>query len=200
MKRHIAIDIGASSGRLILGFLDQGILKMEEIHRFENKMTQEGEHFFWDIEHLFEEIVAGLIKIEADKAGNKHIDSIGVDTWAVDYVLINSEGHRVAPVYAYRDHRTDQTMEKVFSLMEQERVYEKTGIQFLQFNSIYQLFEHVRATKEDFNKASSFLMVPDYLNYLLSGKRSIEYTNATSTQLLDATSCTWTPTSLTLLE
>lgn len=191
MKRHIAVDIGASSGRLILGYLEQGKMKMDEIHRFENKMYQEDDHFFWDIDHLFLEIVSGLSKVPADESGERSLDSVGVDTWAVDYVLLNSENERVAPVYAYRDHRTDATMEKVFDLMEQEKVYEKTGIQFQQFNSIYQLFEHVRSVKEDFEKATDFLMVPDYLNFLLCGKKSVEYTNATSTQLLNASSCKW---------
>lgn len=199
MKRHIAVDIGASSGRLILGYLDQGKIVMEELHRFENKMYQEDNNYFWDIDHLFEEIVQGLLKLVKDSVGQKNLTSIGVDTWAVDYVLVNSDNERVAPVYAYRDHRTDSTMEKVFQIMEQSKIYAKTGIQFLQFNSLYQLFEHVRLAGEDFKKADAFMMVPDYLNFLLSGRRSVEYTNATSTQLLDAASCKWDDELLSLI-
>jgi rhamnulokinase len=199
MKRHIAVDIGASSGRLILGFLQQNKIVMEEIHRFENKMFQEKEHYFWDIDHLFTEILEGLKKLPTEADGEKSLTSIGVDTWAVDYVLVNSENKRVAPVYAYRDHRTDATMEKVFAQMAQDKVYAKTGIQFQQFNTIYQLFEHVRQAKEDIDRATTLMMVPDYLNFLLSGKKTIEYTNATSTQLLDAVSCDWDEDLLTLV-
>lgn len=184
----LAVDIGASSGRLILAWMKDNKLELEELHRFKNSMTYDGKHYHWDIDALFNEIIEGLKKA-SNVEGN--IDSIGIDTWAVDYVLINEEGERVAPVFAYRDHRTDETMDKVFEEMSRAKIYAKTGIQFLQFNSLYQLYEHVKADSEDFDKASQLLMVPDYLNYRLSKVAAIEYTNATSTQLLNVHSNTW---------
>lgn len=184
----LAVDIGASSGRLILAWMKDNKLELEELHRFKNSMTYDGKHYHWDIDALFNEIIEGLKKA-SHVEGN--IESIGIDTWAVDYVLINEDGKRVAPVFAYRDHRTDQTMDKVFEEMSREKIYAKTGIQFLQFNSLYQLYEHVKADRQDFDKASQLLMVPDYLNYRLSKVAAIEYTNATSTQLLNVHTNTW---------
>lgn len=187
-KSYIAVDIGASSGRLILGWLEDGKLKTEEIHRFKNAMTFQKGHYHWDVDGLYTSIVEGLKKA-AKRSDN--FSGIGVDTWAVDYVLLNQNGDKTAPVYAYRDHRTDESMDRVFDIVPRSDIYDKTGIQFLQFNTLYQLFEHVRLNGEDFNDAVSFLMVPDYLHYCLSGVKSNEYTNATSTQMLDAKMRDW---------
>lgn len=185
---NIAVDIGASSGRLILGWLEADKLQMKEIHRFKNSMVRKNDHFFWDVDGLFDEIVKGLIKASKEDVS---FTSIGIDTWAVDYVLVDASGERVAPVYAYRDHRTDESISKVLKIMDRDRLYNKTGIQFLQFNTLFQLYEHVRNNGEDFNEVSSLMLVPDYLHFKLSGIRSIEYTNATSTQMLDVTTKGW---------
>lgn len=185
---HIAVDIGASSGRLIVGWIENEQLKLEEVHRFKNSMIFKDNHYYWDINQLFNEILTGL---ENSSNLDKKMVSVGIDTWAVDYVLLDENGEKVAPVYAYRDHRTDATMEQVFKCISQDEIYKKTGIQFLQFNTLYQLYEDVKTYKEDFKEVKTFMMIPDYLNYQLSGVKSIEYTNATSTQLLNVFTKDW---------
>lgn len=187
-NEYIAVDIGASSGRLIHCKTVDGKLNLTEIHRFKNQMVYNNNHYEWSVDKLYEEILVGLKKA-ADVC--EKITSIGIDTWAVDYVLVDNKGKRVAPVYAYRDHRTDNTMDKVFESMSKEVIYNKTGIQFQQFNTLYQLFEHVKAYADDFAGEISLMMIPDYLGYKLSGVKAIEYTNATSTQLLDAQTKKW---------
>lgn len=184
----IAVDIGASSGRIITGTLRKDILTIKEIYRFKNSLVHIKEHDYWDMDAIFEEIVTGLQKTVKDETST---ESIGVDTWGVDYVLLDAQGNRVYPVFSYRDHRTDNTMEKLFHLVKQEKIYEKTGIQFLQFNTIYQLFEHVRAYPGEIDKIHSFLMIPDYINYLLCKERAVEFTNASTTQLLNAYHQEW---------
>ncbi len=189
----IAVDIGASSGRLILGWLEENQLKLKEIHRFTNAMSMVGEHYKWDIDYLFDQIMEGLMKLK-DQPGlgeQMTFDSIGIDTWSVDYALIDDLGDKVGGVYAYRDHRTDETIAKVLEAMDQQKIYQKTGIQFLQFNTLYQLFEHARQNGQDLKRAKQFLMVPDYLNYRLSGVQAIEYSNATSTQMIGVHSKDW---------
>jgi rhamnulokinase len=140
------------------------------------------------VDALFAEIIKGLIQCK--KTVGK-IESIGVDTWAVDYVLLDDEGNKLGPVFAYRDHRTDETMDKVFAKMDAEKIYSKTGIQFQQFNTLYQLFEHIQSDPEIIRMTDSLLMIPDYINYRLSGVKSMEFTNATSTQLYNANTGMW---------
>lgn len=188
MRGYIAVDIGASSGRVILGWIEAGKLQMKEMHRFKNAMSLVGDSFTWDVDGLFNEIITGLTKV-ADS--DMELVSIGVDTWGVDYVLIDEKGDKVAPVYAYRDHRTDTSMEKVFDLMDKGSIYSKTGIQFMQFNTIFQLYEHVKAKADDFDQAFSLLLIPDYLHYKLSGVVSNEYTNASTSQLLNVYKRDW---------
>jgi rhamnulokinase len=185
-KNCIAVDIGASSGRVITGTLENDKLEIKEIHRFKNSMLYLNNHYYWDIDRLFDEIIKGLKKLK-DKA----VLSMGIDTWAVDYVLLDDKDRRVSPVFAYRDHRTDKIMEELFIRIKPEVIYDKTGIQFLQFNTIYQLYEHVKEQKEIVDKTNIFLMVPDYLNFLLSGVKAVEYTNATSTQLVNVHANCW---------
>ncbi|MBY9081335.1 rhamnulokinase [Paenibacillus sp. HN-1] len=179
MIYHIAVDIGASSGRLVLGTLKDGKLSLSEIHRFGNGFTERDGSCFWDIEYLFSEIIAGL-----KKAKSQGIDccTLGIDTWAVDYVLLDEAGERIQEVYAYRDRRTDFAMEQLAEIIPPETVYGKTGIQQLSFNTLYQLFVHNR---EELSRAESILMVPDYLYYRLTGKKVNEMTNASTMQLLN---------------
>ncbi|KAF9118456.1 hypothetical protein BGX30_004558 [Mortierella sp. GBA39] len=179
MDTHIAVDIGASSGRLVLGRLKHSKLVLEEIHRFDNGFRELDGSLYWDIEHLLEQIVAGLQA--AKKAG---VDSctLGIDTWAVDYALVDREGRRLREVYAYRDRRTDSAPAELEKLISREALYEKTGIQQLTFNTIYQLFAHDR---EERARADQVLLVPDYLYFRLSGRRINEVTNASTTQLLN---------------
>lgn len=187
-KIYIAIDIGASSGRFVMGQVINGKLDLKEVHRFKNSMMFHGGTYQWNIDNLFTEILKGLVKCGKEK---QDIESIGIDTWAVDYVLLDERGKRIAPVFAYRDHRTDKTMEKVFKVISKEKIYKNTGIQFLQFNTLYQLYEHMAEFPEDFQNAKTLLMIPDYLNYRLCGKMGIEFTNATSSQLLNVTTKEW---------
>lgn len=179
MTNHIAVDIGASSGRLVLGTLKDGRLELSEIHRFANGFTERGGSCFWDIDYLFGEIIAGLQKAKAQGIGQC---TLGIDTWAVDYVLLDEAGDRIQEVYAYRDRRTDHAMERLAEVVPPETVYGKTGIQQLTFNTLYQLFVHDR---EELSRADSILMVPDYLYYRLTGIKVNETTNASTMQLLN---------------
>ncbi|WP_340003582.1 rhamnulokinase [Paenibacillus sp. FSL K6-0276] len=179
MNNHIAVDIGASSGRLVRGILKEGILTLEELHRFSNSFTEQEGSCFWDIDYLFEQIIIGLQKA---KAQGITACTLGIDTWAVDYVLLDAEGHRVQEVYAYRDRRTDLVMEEVAKHISPQTIYEKTGIQQLSFNTLYQLYVH---SEEEIAKADQILLVPDYLYYRLTGCKINEVTNASTTQLLN---------------
>lgn len=179
MNNHIAVDIGASSGRLVLGRLVEGTLTLEEIHRFHNGFTEQDGSYFWDIDHLLEEILVGLHKA---KTLGITACTVGIDTWAVDYALLDQNGDRIQEVYAYRDHRTDHTMAEVGKRISPQDVYRKTGIQQLSFNTLYQLYEH---DAQELAQADQILMVPDYLYYKLCGRKINEVTNASTTQLLN---------------
>ncbi|WP_018750611.1 rhamnulokinase [Paenibacillus sanguinis] len=179
MTHHIAVDIGASSGRLVLGTLQDGKIQLQEIHRFANGFQERDGSCFWNIDALFGEILTGLAKV---KAQGIERCTLGIDTWAVDYVLLDQAGNRIQEVYAYRDHRTEHAMQRLAELIPPETVYGKTGIQQLNFNTLYQLFVHDR---EELARTDSILMVPDYLYYLLTGKKGNETTNASTTQLLN---------------
>lgn len=187
-KYSIAVDIGASSGRLILGYLENGLLKLEEIHRFENKIVKKADSYCWEADKLFQEIKNGL-----KKCNELYIkpDSIGIDTWAVDFVLLDENDQLLTEAVSYRDRRTDGIMEQVFEKIMKERLYLETGIQFQKFNTIYQLYSLNQNSPAILDKAKSFLMIPDYFNYLLTGKKANEYTNATSTQLVNAFTKKW---------
>lgn len=198
MTRYaLAVDIGASSGRLILGSIQLEKIVLKEIHRFENKMIKKGQHYCWDIEMLFSEIKKGI-----KKCCDIGIipESIGIDTWAVDFVLLDEDGELLTDAVAYRDNRTDGMMEEVFQKIIKERLYLETGIQFQKFNTIYQLYSLKKAQPDVFEQAKTFLMIPDYLHYLLSGIAANEYTNASSTQLLNAFTKKWDKTILDTLE
>ncbi|MCM3725769.1 rhamnulokinase [Neobacillus cucumis] len=195
-KYSIAVDIGASSGRLILGYLENGLLKLDEIHRFENNIVKKGDSYCWEADKLFQEIKNGLKK--CNELGIKP-DSIGIDTWAVDFVLLDEKDQPLTEAVSYRDPRTDGMMEQVFEKIMKERLYLETGIQFQKFNTIYQLYSIKQNSPEILDKAKSFLMIPDYFNYLLTGKKANEYTNATSTQLVNAFTKKWDHDLLDLL-
>lgn len=181
MKYFLAIDIGASSGRHILGWIENNVIKLEEIHRFKNQIEKINNHLCWNIDYLYEEIIKGLKKC---KEINKIPQSIAIDTWAVDYALLDENKNRIGEVVAYRDSRTENTTINI----SYEELYKRTGIQKQKFNTIYQL----KATaKKDIEKASYLLMVPDYLNYLLTGEIANEYTNATTTNLVSPITKDW---------
>lgn len=186
MVYYLAIDIGASSGRHILGHLEDGKLCLEEVYRFKNEMINDGGRLCWDVENLFHEVKAGLC---ACARIGKHPISVAIDTWGVDYVLLDGEGREILPVYAYRDGRGAQGTREVSKILTQERLYSLTGIQKQDFNTIYQLYcDKICGRLEG---AEHFLMIPDYLAYRLTGKLTNEYTNATTTNLVDARGHTW---------
>ena len=159
MKYYLAIDIGASSGRHIVGYLDNGQIMTDEVHRFPNGMDKVGEHLVWDTDRLFTEIKTGIKKAIA-KYGK--IESLSVDTWGVDYVLLRGESE-VYPVYAYRDVRMDETIDKVHEIVPFEELYARTGIEFNRFNTVYQLYADKIAGR--FEGDTDFLMLPEYFRY-----------------------------------
>lgn len=186
MKYYLAIDIGASSGRHIVGWLDNGKLKIKEVYRFKNGSELKNGILKWNVERLISEVVNGLK--EAKTQG--YVPSyIGVDTWAVDYALLNEEDEIIDDVYCYRDSRTGNVVPKVHKLIPFSELYKKTGIQFQPFNTIYQLYEDKISGR--LNRAKSFLMLPDYINYRLTGVKKQEYTNATSTGMVNAQTHNW---------
>lgn len=178
MTYHVAIDIGASSGRVILVNREDK-LEISEIHRFKNGFTKNNGHERWNINHLIDEILLGLEKI---KACGVETCTIGIDTWAVDYVLLDENGELLAEPVAYRDARTQGMMQKVFEKISKNNVYQKTGIQFLNFNTLYQLCAE---DSDLLAKAQTILMVPDYIAYRLTGKKVGEVTNGSTTQYLN---------------
>lgn len=187
MKRyHLAIDIGASSGRHILGCIENGRLALEEVHRFENYITDENGTLVWDIEHLVTEVKAGIAKCkEVDKIPS----TIAIDTWGVDYVLLDENEKEIMPAVSYRDGRTFAVMDEVAELISQETLYSRTGIQKQNYNTIYQLYCDKKSGKLD--KAKHLLMMPSYLSYKLTGVIKNEYTDASTTNLVNAETKTW---------
>ena len=173
---YLAIDIGASSGRHILGFIENGKLFIEEIYRFENRIIEKNNHLFWDVDQLFDEVKVGM-KIAA--RFNKIPVSVGIDTWGVDYVLLDENHMRLKDVSCYRDNRTKSFQDLKISRND---IYTLTGIQHQPFNTLFQLNSEQNKIKDN---SKHFLMVPDYLHFLLSGVMINEYTNMSTTQLLD---------------
>ena len=186
MTEFLAIDIGASSGRHILGREINGKLVLEEIYRFSNSPLEAGNRLVWNAERLFAEILTGLKRAKEIGRIPRYV---GIDTWAVDYALIDGDGKMIDDVVSYRDGRTARVIEKVHERVPFETLYEKTGIQFQPFNTVYQLYEDKDSGRLE--KAKYMLMLPDYLHYRLTGKMSREYTNATSTGLVNARLRDW---------
>lgn len=187
----LAVDIGASSGRCIYGAVSDGAFVTREIYRFKNAPLKGACGLVWDIDYLFHEVLAGFKR--AKELGLCPA-SVGIDTWAVDYVLLDGGGARIAPVRSYRDPRTEEAIAAVHAAVPFEALYARTGIQFQPFNTIYRLFKD--KTEGRLSAAHDFLMLPDYLNYLLTGKRVHEYTNATSTGLVNLNTRGWDRTLL----
>lgn len=188
MRYYLAIDIGASSGRHILGHRENGRLILEEIHRFENRQVHKNGHDCWDMENLWNGILDGL---KACKKIGKIPETIGIDTWAVDYVLLDQEDHVIGDAVAYRDKRTEGMREVVSEQVPAEELYERTGIQYQPFNTIYQLAALKQEHPEQLKAAEWMLMIPEYFHFRLCGVKQNEYTNATSTSLVHAEKKTW---------
>ncbi|MCD8124334.1 MAG: rhamnulokinase [Lachnospiraceae bacterium] len=187
-KYYLAIDIGASSGRHILGHVQNGKLLLEEIYRFDNRQLRRNGHDCWDMDNLWNGIVSGL---KACKTAGKLPATVGIDTWAVDYVLLDANDQVLGDAVAYRDSRTEGADALVEAVISPAELYERTGIQKQNFNTIYQLTAQKREHPEQLEQAKSFLMIPDYFHFLLTGVKKQEYTNATSTNLVNAREKTW---------
>ncbi len=187
-KYYLAIDIGASSGRHILASVQNGKMKLEEIHRFKNEQAEKNGHLCWDLNYLFHEIVAGIKK--CSELG-KIPTSVGIDTWAVDFVLLDENDEILGETIGYRDSRTNGMDTEVYKMIPPDQLYARTGIQKQMFNTIYQLMAVKKQHPEYLERAKSMLMIPDYFHYLLTGRKATEYTNATTTQLVNAVTNDW---------
>ena len=183
---YLAIDIGASSGRHILGSIENGKLSLQEIYRFENGMKNENGKLTWDIDSLTKNVIAGIK--ECNKVG-KIPSFLAIDTWGVDYVLLDKDKNVIRPVYAYRDSRTNGIPEKVDSIISRKDLFARTGIQAINFNTIYQLYADKLSGRLD--NAEHFMMIPDFLSYKLTGIMANEYTNATTGSLVNAKTNDW---------
>ena len=184
----LAIDIGASSGRHILGHVEDGRIVLEEMYRFDNKQVHKNGHDCWDMDNLWNGILGGL---KACREAGKIPQTIGIDTWAVDFVLIDKDGNTVGDAVAYRDGRTKDADKLVNKVIPAVELYARTGIQKQLFNTIYQLMALKEEHPEQLEKAQTMLMIPDYFDYKLTGVMKQEYTNATSTNLVYAAAKTW---------
>ncbi len=188
-KYYLAVDIGASSGRHILSHIDENNkIVLKEIHRFENGISKRNGKLCWSLDILFEEIVNGLIN-----SRNEDIipESIGIDTWGVDFVLLDENDKILGDTVSYRDTRTENMDKLVNEVISKEDLYSKTGIQFQPFNTIYQLMAIKNNEPKLLEKAKTLLLLPDYFNFLLTGVKATEYTNATTTQLINAETKQW---------
>ena len=179
LKYYLAIDIGATSGRHIVGWQEGGEIKTEEVYRFPNGVTKEDGHLIWDIECLYNSVLAG---IRVAFSRYPRIESLSVDTWGVDYVLLKGN-QEILPVYAYRDGRTEAAVPKVHEKVPFEKLYSRVGCQFQPFNSIYQLYDDKESGRLD--RATDMLMIPEYLMWKLTGVKAREYTNATTTGMVN---------------
>jgi rhamnulokinase len=183
-----AVDLGAESGRIMLARFDGQYLSLEEVHRFPNRPVIVHGHRFWNMLGLWDEMLAGLRKA---RTLTGTLESIGVDTWGVDYGLVDNRGFLLGLPFQYRDHRTNGIMEQVFASVPRDVLYGRTGIQFLPFNTLFQLFAHERMQPGDLARAHRLLMIPDLLHNWLCGSFVTEYTNATTTQCWDPIAGVW---------
>jgi rhamnulokinase len=185
-KPFLAFDLGAESGRAVLGRVHAGIITTEEVHRFCNQAVEYGGSLHWDAPRLWFEMRKALSSLQQIQ-----LSGIGVDTWGVDYALLGERGELLQNPFHYRDKRTDGVMEQVFQKVTKDEIYSQTGIQFMPINTLYQLYAAKQATPELLTSARSLLTMPDLFHYWLTGNAVCEFTNATTTQLVNAVSRSW---------
>ena len=185
---YLAIDIGASRGRHILGWMEDGKIQLEEVYRFPNGNVKKNGHRCWDHESLFENIVQGMKRCAEI---GKIPSYLGIDTWGVDFLLLDEQGNVVGDAVGYRDSRTEGMDEKVYELIPEAELYARTGIQKQMYNTVYQMMALKQQNPEQLEMAQTFLMMPDYLNYCLTGVCHQEYTNATTGQLVNIETGEW---------
>jgi rhamnulokinase len=185
---YTAVDLGAGSGRVFLAGFDSDEFLLEEVHRFRYPPYFDGQNLRWDFPMIFEELKAGL-RIAGIRSADlrRPIASVGVDSWGVDYGVVDADGQLVADPICYRDSRTDDAMMRVFAVVPRDEIFEKTGIQFQKFNTLYQLYSETVENEH----SSMLLLLPDLINYMLTGRAVAEYTNATTTQMVNAGTGSW---------
>ena len=184
VSKYLAVDLGAESGRVIVGILENEKIHIEEIHRFPNKQINKKGSLFWNIPELFKEIKEGFSL--AVKKGHTDVESIGIDTWGVDFGLIGKNNQLLELPHTYRDTRTNGIHDKVFEKISPENIYNKTGIQFMQINSLYQLYSIKLSNESLLKESGKLLFIPDLFNFLLTGEKKSEYTIASTSQFLNA--------------
>lgn len=185
---YLAIDIGASSGRHMIACVENGEIKMEEVHRFSNELENRNGSLCWNTDRLFNEIINGLKKC---REMGKVPSYMGIDTWGVDFVLLDKEDKILGDTVGYRDGRTEGMDDKVYEVISQKELYGRTGIQKMIFNTIYQMMALKEKHPEYLENAESMLMIPDYFHFLLTGVKKMEYTNATTGQLINVDTNDW---------
>jgi rhamnulokinase len=186
----LAFDLGASSGRGILGRFDGSILKIEEIHRFPNEPVAMAGHLYWDFPRLYREVLAGM-RAASGLAGSDGIAALGMDTWGVDYGLLDAQGELIGNPYHYRDARTDGMFEEVFKRIDRSSLYRETGTAFMRFNTIFQLMDTVIRKPRMLEEATDFLFTPDLFAKFLTGRKVAEYSIASTSQLMEAARPVW---------
>lgn len=185
---YLAVDIGASSGRHIIGTVEHGVMALHEVYRFENRLIEKNGHLCWDMEGLVQNVIEGL---KAAHDAGYTPTTVGIDTWAVDFLLLDADGTPIGDPVAYRDGRTAAMREELEPILPFTKLYARTGIQYQSFNTVYQLCALKKEHPEQLAASEHFLMVPDYLNYRLTGVMANEYTNASTTALVGAISKDW---------
>jgi len=188
-KCYLSADLGASSGRVLAGLFEDGKLELVELHRFWNGAVEKEDGLHWDIEQLFIEIKTGLKK--GFETYGEDVQAIGVDTWGVDYGLLDADGKLLNAPFHYRDSRNDGVMDTVFQIVPKEEIYRHTGLQFLPFNTMYQLIAEARSGCSKLQQAEQMLFTPDLINYWLTDRAAAEYSIASTSQLLDAKTRDW---------
>jgi rhamnulokinase len=189
VKKLLTFDYGASSGRGILGRFDGESLQISEVHRFANEPVFAFGHYYWDVLRLFHELKQGMIKTARE--GHRDIASIGVDTWGVDFALLDEDGLMLGNPFYYRDSLTNGEMERVFEVVPKKELYDRTGLQFLKFNTLFQLTAIKRTYPALLERAKTLLFMPDLLNYMLTGEKSAEFSIASTSQMLDVHKGDW---------
>lgn len=188
-RKYIAFDIGASNGRCILGSYQGSQLDLEILTRFDNGYVKALDHYYWDILNIFNHVKLGLCKAASEYKDN--LVGIGVDTWGLDFALFDKEGNIISNPYCYRDPHTDGMIEEACKHISRQEIFMTTGLQFMQINSLYHLLKMAKSGSSALGIAHKFLMIPDIINYWLTGRGVCEYTNASNTQLLDVSARKW---------
>jgi rhamnulokinase len=189
LQNIIAIDLGNSSGRVVLGQWNGSAGALREIYRFPNAAKEEGGHVVWDIERIWQEVLKGL-RIAAAETGGR-VESVGLDSWGAEYLLVDEAGNQIGPAYTLRDPRQVRAMERAFTILPRKRIYEITGIQVMPINALYGLLAHLEESPEEWGRTRFWLGTPEYFLFRMTGVAVAEYTNAPNSQLVDAAAKCW---------